>query len=173
MNCCRDFTVEIADEPPFSCGANPAAVQDAVWTQSPNTPAGCSNSSFAGGSGTWDFEAHLAPSVCIGGLWVTAPICNPGSAYNITVTIPWDDSGSISGAGSTTITFSLVIDVVEVASVTRSLLTGPFTPIVLVGSLPGFQTSVVEIKAITTAIPSPTYNVFSNGATTITPLTPP
>lgn len=172
MICCQTLSISVASgPPPFDCGATPAAIQDCVWTQGPFVPpcAG-TTSTFAGGSGTFNFSATLAP--CIGGVDARAQLCNPGSSYLITVTIPWDDSGSI-GLGSTDIDFNFIINGATMDTVTRSLLTGPFTPVVLTAMLPAEMTSEIQIFIVTTAVPSPSYSVFSNGATTLTPLTPP
>jgi hypothetical protein len=169
--CLKDFSLTIGA--PSVCGSNPASVQDAVWTKDMAMPAlPCADAAITAGAGTWTFQKHTFPG-CAGWVGISAPICNPGADYTITVTIPWDSSGNVVGMGINALSFTLEIGGVSVDSALRNV-TGPITVVVLTGTLPGGTTSTVRIYIASIATPNPQFDIFSIAPhLTITPLAPP
>jgi hypothetical protein len=168
--CNKVFT--IPEAPIDICGVTPQSIQAAIWTQSPfGEQPPCGNFSIVAGLGTWDETYNL--TTCVnGGMRIDSEICNPGAPYLITVTIPWDDSGNVDGFFPHTWSASLEIGGIGVSSDNRDLVTGPFTDLVLTGTIPaGISSLAIDIAML--CAPDPEVEIHSTGNLTITPLTPP
>ena len=150
-----------------------AAIQDVVWTQ---TGLGgqppLASISMAAGIGTYDFTFNTTTQID-GFIEMTGTICNPGPAYNITLTMPWSASGSVLGGPFThTIQAKLTINATTTTD-TRDLVTGPFTDLVVVGTIPANSTSTLSVNITLDCLPNTSINVVPGADVTITPLTPP
>lgn len=169
QECFKVFQISIGA---YDCLGNPSAIQDAVWVKDAFMPAApCGEASIVAGVGTWSIQKSGA---CASGyVDIGTTLCNPGSDYVITVDIPWDDSGTILPIPPYDISFILRINGVDVDTVTRSLITGPFTNVVLTGTVPTGASNTIKLRFSPVPLPDPQYDVFSNGNLTITPLTPP
>lgn len=174
VTCSKEFDLEI--EAAFDCLGNPSDIQDLTWTQ---TPLGLGPPCvvFTGAVGaTGTFTATRDLTGCLNGgdgSIESSTLCNPGDPYNITLTIPWTDSGTIA-PGPDTVQFFLNINGVTVDSEARSAATGPFTDIVLTGSIPtGASNVILWGVTMSTITPAPSITSNSTSPWTITPLTPP
>lgn len=171
ITCSKAFTLEITDA--FDCLGNAEDVQSAVWTQSgTGSQPPCGTISAAAGVGTFSIDYNI--STCLdNGLSLDTTICNPTTAYDITVNVPWDDSGNVNGGFAHTITVNLFINGLSVDTDTKDLVTGPFTDFSVTGSLPQGSANTVKIQISMNAVPDPLVSAFSLGNFTITPLTHP
>jgi hypothetical protein len=174
--CSKEFSLEI--EAASICGSTPAAVQDLVWVVDPLTSPPCSVVSFSGGSGTWSIQRTDVNGACFfdaGRVDVSADICNPGAPYLITVTMPWNNAGIQTGIPPFQTNFRLHINGVQVDNVIRSTITGPFTDVVMTGTLPTGALNTIRISVVTSGQANITtlLDTFSTTPTLITPLTPP
>ena len=170
LACSKDFELEV--QAVSICGATPQNVQDAIWVPIGPNPACGSLNIVAGVCASWSREKNT--TTCpTASLATSTTICNPGAAYDITVTIPWDSFGSLAPSASYNVNFVLLINAVVVATASNDLRFSPFTE-VLVGSLPtGINTVQLNISVNLAALPNPSFTIISNGALTITPLVHP
>jgi hypothetical protein len=178
ISCSRDFTMAVAGGG-FDCMGNPSDIQNMVWTQQPLDVFGntmemppCGIFTAAAGTGTFFVESNL--TTCLfGSIDIKSVICNPGAAYNMTITVPWDDAGLVDGGFAHLIQVQLYFNGVGVATDVKDLVTGPFTPFVVTALLPANAVTIVDIKIPLLAFPTPSVSAFSLGNFTITPLTHP
>ncbi len=169
--CSKDFTLEI--ESAFDCLGNPETVQDAIWAQSAfGAQPPCGIITATAGSGTFSMTYNMTTCLNQSFVVIETTICNPGDPYDITINVPWDDSGNVA-IGVHTIQLTMNINGVTVATDTKDLVSGPFDPFILMGTLPTGAAIPVSMQIVLLATPSPEVVVFSNGAFTVTPLTPP
>ncbi len=180
QTCDKDFDLEVTATPPFDCLGNPSDIQDLVWTQEAIDPDGnavrmppCGVIAAAAGTGTFFIENNL--TTCPGNsvIDLRSVICNPGAAYDMTVTVPWDDAGLVDGGFTHALVVSLYLNGIVVASDTKDLVTGPFDPFVVTGTLPAAAITTVDVIIRMFAIPTPSVTAFSLGNFTMTPLTHP
>lgn len=154
----------------FDCGSTPQSVGAATWVHgSGNTPP-CGDFSVSGGSGPWSVTTNN--TTCTSQfIEIVSSICNPGEPYEITVTAPWNKSGTYLSSQSHIIQLQLAINN-SVTHDTRDLGSGPFTPMVASGML-AQGVSTVKIRVAMSLIPNPSLTAFSTSDLTITPLSPP
>ena len=173
LTCSRNFSITTASA--FNCLGNPSSVSAAVWTQGPSgAMPPCGVWTIVNGVGTFTLTYNL--TTCPNnGMNINSTLCNPGAPYDITITMPWDDGGNV-GAGVHIVQLSVFINGNPPGvggQDTKDLVTGPFTPFVVKGTIPTGAANTIQIQLAMLATPSPEVVVFSNGNLTITPLTPP
>jgi hypothetical protein len=167
--CVKDMSL-VVTAAPFDCLGYPIDIQDAVWTQQ-GQHVGCNSGSIVAGSGSWNTTRDTGACANNNNVNMETHICNPTTAYAITVTIPWGDSGNVGGSPPWEIIFDLIVNGVQQSAVTRSLVTGPFTNVVLTGTIPAASTCLIQIRVLPQALAGPSYE--AHGTYSITPLTHP
>jgi hypothetical protein len=133
---------------PFACGGIPTNMNETSWSKVTfmGSPP-CADFVWNSGStsATWYWKRSQFDSPCSSWIDVSTTICNPGAAYDITVTIPWDDSGNVAGSPPYQASFGLDINGSIVDNVVGDMLTATPSPIVLTGSIPATQVSTVRL----------------------------
>lgn len=175
--CTNNGSINVTN-PAFSCGAVPQNVQDTGnWTFFGTAPAPCQQGTLSGGTCTaWNITFNTTTCNSNGSPtmgWSTT-LCNPGPAYLLTVTLPWGDSGNVSGSPPFNFTLNLIINGILVGSATGNMLTATPSPLVVTGMLPAMQVSSVVIQLDDHDVqPGPSYTINSTGNLTVRPLTHP
>lgn len=173
-------TVSIAIAPfPFICGATPSNIQDCVWTPlPPNPPCTLQNNIVAGVCGSW--RVYQGPPGCGSGAvsWDTT-ICNPGAAYNLTLTVPYVSSGTVLGDPfNHSIRAAITINGTTVVYAFGDITTDLPNPLVATVTLPAFSSCTLNVRvdliADTPPFPPGQHTqIDSAGNLTVTPLTHP
>lgn len=148
---CRQ-TVSMTVSPTSFCGAVADSVQSAVWTQFPLAPCVTADNIVNGVCTAWSIRKDHG--VCSSGTnalrWGTT-ICNPGAAYDITLTVPYVSSGSFSG---TPHTFIVTLQIGASSSIVNcDIQFDTPQPAVCTVTLPEFSVSTVSVRLELSASP--------------------
>ncbi len=170
VSCSKAFTMEIAQA--FDCLGNADTVQDLVWTKTAlGAQFPCGILFITNGIGSMVLVVDAGCPLDFQSI-ESAPLCNPGDPYDVTVTIPWDSSGNVM-AGVHTVQFGIYLNGVFQMDETKDIVTGPFTPFVLTVTVPTGASNVILVTMVCNAVRNPAYQVNNLGDITVTPLTPP
>lgn len=150
------------------------SIQETVWTQGPfGSPPPCGVFEIVAGSGTWEVTNNTTTCQNSDFIEITGEVCNPNEdAYDLTVEIPWEGNGNVSATPPHIVQFQAHLDNALVAFDTKDLLTGPFTPGLLVFPLPSGR-HTIKLVVTMACLPTPSVTLNSTGPLTIAPLTPP
>jgi hypothetical protein len=147
----------------YACGINPTTFATMVWTYVPPPGLGppCVEETITGDAGTWHFDFdHAGCSTVQDSVDASAIICNPGSAYNFTVTIPWGTSGTLQLAGpipDPNLTFRLEVNGMLQEQLQPTLIGAPVTPSVLHGTIPAASVNTIRLYFVMRADPLPSF----------------
>jgi len=167
--------VDITFAAPSFCGATPSDIQNTTWTMAGGLVPPCSDFVWNSGSASWYFKRGWHDQVCSSWMDAQTTICNPGASYPITVTIPWDSTGTVLGSPPYNVGFTL-----EIGGVLQDNQVGnmasPAT-IVMVGTIPATTANIIvrlyiASGGVSGGLPDG-YTVTSTTDLTITPLTHP
>lgn len=181
--CERNYDIIVNNT--FDCGTTPTNIQDCIWTFFPDPQqAGCCFGLMANGVCTSWLIKVSDPTPpgdggpCTGGFhtlqWTTT-ICNPGDAYDITVSAPYVSAGNLFGDPFPhALNLGLSINANSVVA-NGDILTDTPNPLVCTLSLPAHATSTIVINLELLAVPD--FHLFiqatNTGNLTVTPLTHP
>lgn len=175
--CTKEMAIAV-DAVPFDCGVAKTDVQDLVWNCW-NPTNGCEWGTIAAGvCPDWHMRAdNQDPSALpwsgtcsiFARRWDT-DICNPGPAYDITITCPYASSGNVLDLDPRIFLFGQIG--ANGGSISGSLFTDTPNPLVLVISVPA--TSVSYFSILIQMAAAPLWRTFvaldDAGPLTITPL---
>jgi hypothetical protein len=180
---CTDVcTINVAG---VNCGANPQNIQTASWTITPAGQAPCVTAAAltAGVCASWhiriDDPTPPTSGPCQSGwhsIRFDTILCNPGAAYNITVTLPYASSGGVIFPPPNPHFAFLGLTVgPNNASTSGNINNDSPNPLVVTASLPAYSISAVSILIELQATPQFTSWVALDGTgnLTVTPLTHP
>jgi len=125
---------------------------------------------MANGSGNFAITFNDTTCDC-NSVDLVGSICNPGAAYNLTLTVPWQVVGTPLGLQHDI--FAQLDINGDQATDSRDWQGGDPSDIVVVVSLPAMQVSVVRISIFLNGAPNPSIFADNPSPLTLTPLTPP
>ncbi len=170
VTCSKELDLEI--DSAFDCLGNPATMQDAIWAKTPfGAPFPCGIFFITNGIGSMVLIMDGGCPLHFQSI-ESGPICNPGDPYDVTVTIPWDSSGTVAGPLHT-LQMTILMNGVVAMNQTLDVVTDTGIPFVLTATMPTGASNVITVSMVLTVTPSPNVQVNSVGDITVTPLTPP
>ena len=186
LTCNVNAAIRVTSTDP--CMGIPQNIIDCVWVPS-NPPNACNSGTLVNGqSGDWTMTVNnstcpIGTTANVLYVWTTQ-ICNLGAPYLLTLTVPWDDSGTIGGNNPSLSGFEISLTINGVNSLIGSgdLFSNDPNPLVASLTLPGNQISTVQVNlhifmaGPPNAFPNPTVNVKfspSGGNLTVTPFNHP
>jgi len=156
-----------------SCGGTPVSINNAIFVLTAQDACAFGNQIINGICGNWEITRNTTTCITISFLEWTATICNLGTPYAITASLPYVSSGNAVLFPVPTIQFQLEINAVTVDTDSGALATDTPNPLVVTGTLPTGIANIVKLRVIANYIPQPSATIQDTGNFTILPLTHP
>lgn len=176
LNCTKEFQITI--ESAFDCGGDPSDISAAVWAQSAlGGQPPLATVPIVAASAAWSIEYNTTTQIQNFMSSYCAKFCNPGDEYQLRLTVPWDNVGSVIATpptlftvkfGRTNYNSTTVVDLVQ--SSQDVLDPSPYPDFVLDLTIPAASKMGFVVTMTFLLSPAPSVTSFSTSNLSIAPV---